>query len=575
MDKKYFIYCRKSSEQEDRQILSLESQEKENLNIVEQNKLNIVGIYKESGSAHVIGRPLFNEMLSRIAKGEANGIVVWDESRIARNSLDGGKVIYMMDLGQITEIRTVSKFYLNTPGDKAWLNLIFTFTKKDSDDKSENVKRGLSVKADKGWLPSGAKPGYMNDKYAEKGNKTTPADPERFPLISKAWDALINRGWSVAKILKTLNEEWGYRSPQKKKMGGKPMCRSQIYLVFRDPFYYGEFEFPKGSGKWKHGNHEIMITKDDYDKAQVILGRKMAPRPHRIEFAYTGLMNCGECGARITAEEKWHTVCTVCKEKFTSTCQNVCPSCGTKTEDMESPVIRHYIHYHCTKRINPSCTQKSVEVHSLETQIEILLGQIFVSDRFIKWALKNLNELNKNEVSERNSVITNLQSAYSSCIKRLDNLTGLMISPNNTDRSLLGDDEFKKRKIEMLEEKQKLETQLGNTGKRIENWLDVVEDKFKFASMAKEKFKTATIEEKREIMFRISSDLKLFDKNLVGLLENVYEPLRKMTNAEPTIQLELEPKEIKDKYGNLESCWDQNPLMLPRVDSDHEPTAYK
>ncbi len=565
--KKVFVYCRKSSEQEDRQILSLDSQESELLKVVEFNNLSVVHTYKESGSAHVIGRKMFNEMMIRIENGEAQGLVVWDESRIARNSMDGGKVIYMMDLGQITEIYKPGRIYKNTPDDKSWMSMVFMMSKKESDDKGVNVKRGLMRKANMGYLPSGAKPGYMNDKYAEKGNKTIQIDTERFPLIAKAWDALVNKGWSVAKILRILNSEWGYRSPIKKKIGGKPMSRSQLYLVFRDPFYYGYFEYPSKSGEWRKGQHEAMITKDDYDKAQIILGRKTAPKPHVREFSYTGLLRCGECGARITAEEKWHTVCTVCKQKFTSTTQNICPNCGTKTEDMENPVIRHYIYYHCTKRINPNCTQKSIGLEELETQIEELLGEIQISDRFIKWALKNLNKLNDNEVSERNSIISNTQTAYTNCIRRLDNLTELMISSGNADRSLLSDDEFKIRKSEIIEEKQTLEKQLGKTGKRIENWLDIVEEKFNFAATAKDKFRTATLQEKRELLFRISSDLKLYDKNIGGLLENLFEPLRKLSNSEQTIKYKLEPKELKEKYGNLESYWDQNPTMLWKMGS--------
>jgi len=65
----------------------------------------------------------------------------------------------------------------------------------------------------------------------------------------------------------------------------------------------------------------------------------MAPRPHKTQFAYSGLISCGECGARITAEEKWQTVCTSCKTKFTSTNSNICPNCGTKTEDMQGPKL--------------------------------------------------------------------------------------------------------------------------------------------------------------------------------------------------------------------------------------------
>lgn len=101
---KYFIYCRKSSEQEDRQVLSLDSQQEVLSKLAKENKLNVVAIYRESASAHKPGRPIFNKMLQRIKRGDASGIIAWDESRIARNALDSGTVIYMIDLGQIVEI---------------------------------------------------------------------------------------------------------------------------------------------------------------------------------------------------------------------------------------------------------------------------------------------------------------------------------------------------------------------------------------------------------------------------------------------------------------------------------------
>lgn len=101
---KYFVYCRKSSESEDKQILSLPAQVRELKDFAFKNNLKVIHVFQEEKSAHKIGRPVFNEMIERIEKGEANGLIVWDESRLARNSLDGGKIIYMMDLGQIVEI---------------------------------------------------------------------------------------------------------------------------------------------------------------------------------------------------------------------------------------------------------------------------------------------------------------------------------------------------------------------------------------------------------------------------------------------------------------------------------------
>ncbi|NCS86249.1 MAG: recombinase family protein, partial [Candidatus Pacebacteria bacterium] len=238
----YFIYCRKSSEQEDRQILSLPAQAAELQKLAEKEHLNVVNIFQESKSAHTTGRPKFDAMVTRIEAGEANGVIVWDESRLARNSLDGGKLIYMMDLGLIQEIRKPSKIYRNTPDDKSWLSMCFMMSKKESDDKGVNVKRGLRTKAEKGWFPSSwTKPGYMWDK-AERGNKSILTDPIRFPLIKQCWDLLLTGAYTTPQILRKLNDEGGYRSQVRRTMGGKPMHRSQLYNLFSDPFYYGWYE---------------------------------------------------------------------------------------------------------------------------------------------------------------------------------------------------------------------------------------------------------------------------------------------------------------------------------------------
>ncbi len=154
MQNKYFIYCRKSSEQEDRQILSLPAQASELQNLSQKENLIVIEVFQESRSAHTTGRPKFDEMVKRIETGEANGVIVWDESRLARNSLDGGKLIYMMDLGLLQEIRKISKIYRNTPDDKSWLQMCFMMSKKESDDKGVNVKSGLRTKAEKRWYPS-------------------------------------------------------------------------------------------------------------------------------------------------------------------------------------------------------------------------------------------------------------------------------------------------------------------------------------------------------------------------------------------------------------------------------------
>lgn len=559
---KYFIYCRKSSEQEDRQILSLDSQEKELTELAQKDGLKIVGIYRESGSAHVIGRKYFNEMLTRIENGEANGLIVWDESRIARNSFDGGRVVYMIDLNQIVEIRKPGKVYANTPDDKSWLSMIFVMSKKESDDKGVNVKRGLKTKAEKGWLPSGAKPGYMNDPVAKKGNKTVQNDPIRFPLIKKCWELMLTGAYTVPMILRLLNKEWGYRSSIRGKVGGKPMCRSQLYRVFTDPYYYGTFEFPEGSGNWYKGGYEPMVTKEEFDMVQALLGRKGNPRLRTKEFAFTGLISCGECGALITAEEKWQIICPVCKLKFNSMNKDCCPGCKVKIEEMVNKTMLHYIYYHCTKAKNPHCPQGSIRLDRLENQIMELLSRIGISEDFKNWAIKHLNELNDKKTESRNATIFSLNEAYDNCIKRIDNLRDLMISPANSDKSLLSDEEFKAQKVSLLADKASLEEKRAKIGQGINEWLETAERAFNLAVYARHWFENGDLYKKREILVAIGSNLILKDRLLCLDLKKPYYYLKDMATDVPETCVTLEPEERIVRLPQMEYLWAQNPLVL-------------
>ncbi len=84
---KYFLYARKSTESEDRQVMSIEQQILEVKEYAKKEDLNIVSEFTESMSAKKPGRPIFNEMLALLEKGEADGILAWNPDRLARNSI--------------------------------------------------------------------------------------------------------------------------------------------------------------------------------------------------------------------------------------------------------------------------------------------------------------------------------------------------------------------------------------------------------------------------------------------------------------------------------------------------------
>src|SRR3989344_8199702 len=188
---KYFMYCRKSSEDnKERQMQSIESQEKELNRVAKEQNLRIVEIFREEKSAHVRGRHIFGEMMDRIEKGEANAILTWHGNRLARNAFDGGWIITAMDEGTVKEVKTVTKTYYNESDDKFFLQLEFGIAKKDSDDKSKVVKRGLTTKCERGSMPGVAPAGYLNTPELAGGSRYIKKDLERFDLIKKAWELM-------------------------------------------------------------------------------------------------------------------------------------------------------------------------------------------------------------------------------------------------------------------------------------------------------------------------------------------------------------------------------------------------
>ena len=108
---RYIIYCRKSSEAEDRQVLSIESQISELKKLSERLNLKVIDIFTESQSAKSPGRPLFNEMIKKINQGKADGIICWKLDRLARNPIDGGQVIWMLQEAIIKHIQTFDRGY--------------------------------------------------------------------------------------------------------------------------------------------------------------------------------------------------------------------------------------------------------------------------------------------------------------------------------------------------------------------------------------------------------------------------------------------------------------------------------
>ncbi len=509
----YFIYCRKSSEAEDRQVLSIESQTRELEQIAARLNLSVTEILHESKSAKEPGRPVFNQMMQRLYRGEAAGVICWKLDRLARNPVDGGSVIWAIKQQGI-KVLTPAQSYAREDDNLILMYIEFGMAQKYVDDLSKNVKRGLKTKSENGWHPGKALPGYLNHSDRLTGQNYLIKDPERFPLVRRMWDVMLTGLHTPPRIVEMANLEWGYRTRPTRKLGDRPMVRSMIYKIFTNPFYYGSFEYPRDSGRWHQGKHEPMVTQAEYDRVQLLLGRTGSPRPQtHFEFAYTGLIRCGDCGRMVTAEEKPQVICSQCRFKFASRRRKSCRRCAIPVEKMVNPRFLHYTYYHCSKSRRPHCPQRSVTVQELERQFSRQLARIQISERFRDWAIKHLRELHAQEHATRAAVMAAQQKAYHECLRQIDNLVKLKTSSANVGGCLLSDEEYAHQRVGLLAEKSALEA-LQNGAEQADQWLKLSEGTFQFATAVATRFSKGDANVKKEILLAVGSNLTLRDKKL-------------------------------------------------------------
>lgn len=362
---RYCLYARKSTEQEDKQALSIESQVKEMQSLAEREGLEIVEIKREAHSSKEVGqRPVYNELISEIRQGKFNGILTWAPDRLSRNAGDLGSVVDLMDQGLLHEIRTYGQKFTNNPNEKFLLMILGSQAKLENDNKMVNVKRGLRARCEMGLWPSVPPTGYLSHSDRNKKCEVV-LDERRADVIKQMYEKVAYDGWSGRKLFYWLKDDIRFRTKH-----GKPLTLSNIYIILKSTFYYGEFEYPKGGGQWYKGVHDPIITKDLYLQVQDRITSDHVVRDQNKEFAFTRMITCGLCGSGVTADEKF--------------------------KKLKDGTTNRYVYYGCTKFKDKNCPCGYVREEDLIEQLAsvldvVSLDEIGMKDR-IKAEIESHNE---------------------------------------------------------------------------------------------------------------------------------------------------------------------------------------
>lgn len=485
----YLIYCRKSSEAEDRQVESINDQLKVVNDIKTQKNLNVIKTpFTESRSAKKPGRQEFDRMIEEIDKrDDVKGIICWKLNRLFRNPEDEGKIRQRLSDGRIMEIITPSKTYLEADSD-------FTMAVEGAQaqrfirDLKEDTARGIKSKLGKGMAPILAPPGYRNCLEKRQGERDI-EPTSQFILVRQLFDLFLTGNYSVQSL-------WN----EAKKLGvksnrGDIISRTQLYKILRNPFYTGTRYF-YAKTLYTNGVHKRMLLDEEFDLVQEILSKGSRPKVSINKDLLTGIMKCGECGRAITSE--------------------------VKTKHYKNGTSQKFVYYRCTKKgKGKKCSQPYIRAELLEEQILKYLGNLQLSPNFVEWAIKWLKVTHGRQEKLRKVKYKTTEQAYQEVVKKMVRLVDLTIS------GMLTAEEGMAKKNELELEKKRLSGELEKIDTHVSEWTTLTIQTFNLVKNIKEKFANGSIEQRKTILRVIGSNLIIKDKAIQIQSKNPFGHIQK------------------------------------------------
>lgn len=386
------IYARKSTESEDRQIQSLEDQISALRQLAAREGFPEPEIFEESRSAMIPdNRPEFGRLMKAVDEGRITVLLTWSLNRLSRNSKESGIIGQYLHDGAIEFIQTPERVY--RPDDNALLFAVESgMAIAYGQDLKRNVVRGMKGKVERGWTCSKAPVGYLNDIES----RAIVIDKDRFSLVRIGWDMLLTGEYSVNHIHRELVRLGLTVSSRKGRL--RPISRARLHTMFRERFYMGEILF---KGQVFPGKHPAMITRSEFDRAQILVKRQFAPKIQPLErFAFGGTLNCSVCGCRIVGERR---------------IKNYPKSNRTAT----------YIYYHCSGY--RGCSKRAVREEVLIDAVLSELVNLRMDHDTADWLKEALLESTEKDVAIQSQSASDLQAQQRKLGDRLKNLTILRL----------------------------------------------------------------------------------------------------------------------------------------------------
>ena len=463
---KYFLYARKSTEDDDKQIMSIEAQLFELREFARKENLEILEEFQESKSAKKPGREKFGEMMGKIESLNGVGILAWHPDRLARNSIDGGRIIYAVDTTKIISLRFPTFWFEPTPQGLFMLQVAFGQSKYYSDNLRQNVERGIRQKLRRGeWLTK-APFGYVNNP------KTRNIEPDvvKSKIIVRAFEEYKTGRHGFESMAEFLALH-GVTTKS-----GTPLGKASVWRILTNKAYLG---LTKHYDEYFPGSFLPILSHDLFEAVQKRLQERSHPRKSKKShnFPFTGLFRCGECDSMITAQ--WTT-----------------GKMGVR-----------YRYYRCTKK-KGKCSQLYLQEDALVLQLKERLEQIALPDEWTDYMLRKTDEWEKEEKVSSGSQLGRIKDSERETEQKLDELVSLYLDGDIPKENYI----FKKN--ELLKQKVSLAQKMDSARALRKNWVEPLREWILDMKKATQLQSSDNFFEIRDYFKKIGTNSQLRDKSV-------------------------------------------------------------
>jgi hypothetical protein len=360
----------------------------------------------------------------------------------------------------------------------------------------------MNKKVSNGYRPVKAPYGYLNDPIGLKGEKKIFVDDKYFKPIQKFLKSFAKGIYSVPELRKKMTEQ-GILS-----RSNKPFSNSSLYLILKRRFYCGEYYW---QGKLIKGKHKPMITIEEYDKIQFLLGRDQKISQTKYQNYYSGFIKCSSCDSCITGYSK------------------------TKHNRYKGVSIYHYLK--CVNK-DKNCTQKPLTRKMVDKEVLSLLQSLTLSKSIIDFVLIKLREANEKEEKQDANKIQLLK------IRKNEIENEITVLGEKLIKGIVKDDLYLKLNQKLEEEASLIQQKIKIQKNLTELDFDKVRSLFEFALHAQKKFKTGSFEQRKKILNIIGSNFLLKGEKLSLELSLAFSIIKEIKHL-----FDLENRRIELNYN--------------------------